>query len=113
MQNRVWSAGSSELFRSLANPWLDFLDAPQAVPLAAALNDDLEEQCVQSKGRFYGFGVVAPQDIDAACKELERIAEAPHLRGIILSTHGVGKYVNIYLIPIQTAMAQSMLKLVL
>ena len=79
---------------SLANPWLDFLPAAEAVPLASHLNDDLEESCAASGGRFYGFGVLPVQDVDAACAEAERIAKSSHLRGVIMSTHGRGAWLD-------------------
>lgn len=79
---------------SLANPWLDFLPAAEAVPLASHLNDDLEESCAASGGRFYGFGVLPVQDVDAACAEAERIAKSDHLRGVIMSTHGRGAWLD-------------------
>lgn len=79
---------------SLANPWLDFLHAGEAVPLASHLNDDLDAACAASGGRFYGFGVLPMQDVDAACAEVERIAASQHLRGVILSTHGRGQWLD-------------------
>ena len=44
-------------------------------------------------GRFYGFGVLPTTNIEASCKELEEIAKSSKLRGIILSTQGIGKFV--------------------
>lgn len=76
---------------SLANPWLDFLDAKEAPPMAALLNDDMEEQCQRSDGRFYGFGTLPTSSVEASCAELERIASMDRMRGIILSTHGLGE----------------------
>ena len=74
---------------SLANPWLDFLPKAEQVSLATDLNFDLQEVCDQSNGRLYGFGVI-PQDISAALCELKRIEMHSKLRGIILSTSGMG-----------------------
>lgn len=77
---------------SLANPWLDFLHASEAADAAKVMNDDMQEQCDKSNGRFYGFGVIpSAADVDESCKELERIAEMDRMRGIILSTHGLGE----------------------
>lgn len=74
---------------SLANPWLDFLPAPEQVEMAALLNDDMEGVCAASGGRLLAFGVV-PQQVDAAVAEMERLATLPHVRGLILSTAGLG-----------------------
>lgn len=74
---------------SLANPWLDFLPVREQVEMAALLNDDMESVCAGSSGRLLAFGVV-PQEVGAAVEELERLATLPHVRGIILSTAGLG-----------------------
>lgn len=74
---------------SLANPWLDFLPLQDQVAMATSLNKDVDELCKGSNGRFLAFGVV-PQQVDAAVDELERLATLPHLRGVILSTAGLG-----------------------
>lgn len=76
---------------SLANPWLDFLSAAEAPDMAKLMNDDMQNECDKSGGRFYGFGVLPTADIDASCAELERIASMERMRGIIFSTHGLGR----------------------
>eukprot|EP00742_Colponemidia_sp_Colp-10_P002030 GILJ01002167.1.p1 GENE.GILJ01002167.1~~GILJ01002167.1.p1 ORF type:complete len:381 (+),score=44.77 GILJ01002167.1:160-1143(+) len=76
---------------SLANPWLEFLDAKEAPPAAAALNEDLEKHCEDSGGRFYGFGVLPTANVTESVREVERISKLPHLRGVIIGTHGLGK----------------------
>ncbi|GMI26179.1 hypothetical protein TeGR_g4232 [Tetraparma gracilis] len=77
---------------SLANPWLDFLPADDAVAMATLLNDDLQEISSDSSGRIYGFGVLPTQDVAAACKEVERMSKsADKVRGVILGTSGAGK----------------------
>jgi len=92
---------------SLANPWLDFLSASEAIPLASHLNDDLNDSCVASNGRFYGFGVLPMQDVDAACAEVRRIAKASHLKGVIMSTHGRGNWLDDQaLLPVYQTLAE-------
>eukprot|EP01138_Halocafeteria_seosinensis_P005841 gb/GECG01005970.1/.p1 GENE.gb/GECG01005970.1/~~gb/GECG01005970.1/.p1 ORF type:complete len:393 (+),score=46.10 gb/GECG01005970.1/:1-1179(+) len=75
---------------SLANPWLDFLGPEEAPDVAKQLNADLNDACERSHGRFYGFGVLPTTNVEASCQELERIAKSSKLRGIILSTQGLG-----------------------
>lgn len=76
---------------SLANPWLDFLEPKEAVPLAKELNEEMDDICEGSNGRLYGFGVLpAHAGADAAARELQNIAKLKNVRGIILGTHGVG-----------------------
>lgn len=76
---------------SMANPWIDFVDADEAPALAGQLNDDLEAMCAASAGRLLGFGVLPLQRPDAAAAELKRLAGHPHLRGIIVGSAGRGK----------------------
>ncbi|SJX64834.1 related to 2-amino-3-carboxylmuconate-6-semialdehyde decarboxylase [Sporisorium reilianum f. sp. reilianum] len=94
---------------SLANPWLDFLDAPQAVTSAHECNADLEQYCceatelfarapgdshVEAARRIKAFGImplaegVDPTEI---VKSLEAIASSPSLCGAILGSRGLGK----------------------
>ncbi|TFK43697.1 hypothetical protein BDQ12DRAFT_643320 [Crucibulum laeve] len=88
---------------STANPWLDFLPAPQAHSLASELNNDLEEYCASSPDataqgysikRLYGFGLLplVPEISTSALLEIvQQISELPHLRGLIMGTRGIGK----------------------
>ncbi|KAJ9474536.1 2-amino-3-carboxymuconate-6-semialdehyde decarboxylase [Pseudozyma hubeiensis] len=94
---------------SLANPWLDFLDAPQAVTSAHECNADLEQYCsdasqlfassqesgaVEAGRRMKAFGImplaegVDPQQI---VESLGTIAKSPSLCGAILGSRGLGK----------------------
>jgi len=76
---------------SSANPWIDFVEPEEAPALAAQLNDDLEEICVQSNGRLLGFGVLALQRPETCAAELRRIAGHPHMKGIIIGSAGRGR----------------------
>ena len=77
---------------SLANPWLDFLPAQEAVRWAVAVNDDFERISAESGGRLFALGTLpSPAGVEACIAELERISKHPHIRGIILSTLGLGK----------------------
>ncbi|CAD7955308.1 unnamed protein product [Amoebophrya sp. A25] len=83
---------------SLANPWLDFLNAnaeevASAPKLARRLNADLESLCASEKAasRLYGFGILPTTAGGVACAEEVRshLSQLPHLRGVILGTTGV------------------------
>ncbi|THV08353.1 amidohydrolase 2 [Dendrothele bispora CBS 962.96] len=86
---------------STANPWLDFLPASQAHELALELNADLEQYCStgpdmtdSSVKRLYGFGLLplVPEITTTSLLEaVKQISEAPHLKGLIMGTRGVGK----------------------
>ena len=91
---------------SSANPWLDFLSAPEANSLAKELNEDLEEFCSSSPDldvppsggsrpikRLYGLGLLplvpeaSPSDV---LKTVTQISSLPHLKGVIMGTQGFG-----------------------
>lgn len=76
---------------SLANPWLDFLPADEALSAAQYINQDLEAICSDSKGKLYAFGTLpisaAPEDVVA---EIRRLDGLSHMRGVILGTSGRG-----------------------
>jgi len=87
---------------STANPWLDFLSAPEATEMATNLNTDLEEYCSTAPSpagsptlrRLYGMAllpIVPGVAVLAVLEEIERVAKLPHLRGIVLGTQGLGK----------------------
>ncbi|KAG8725359.1 hypothetical protein FRC09_001163 [Ceratobasidium sp. 395] len=87
---------------STANPWLDFLTAPEAPKLARQLNDDLEAYCSTGPSltsgpklqRLYGFGLLPLlPDVPASevTETIEQISQLPHLRGVIMGTKGLGK----------------------
>lgn len=76
---------------SLANPWLDFLSAKEALSAASQINDELNSICQESQGRLYAFAalpVSAPSGDVVA--EIERLQRLSHIRGIILGTTGLG-----------------------
>ena len=74
---------------SLANPWLEFISGKPAAALASALNDDLQKLGEDHPGRFLGFGALPMDDIDAACRELERLHTLDKMKGIIVSARGL------------------------
>lgn len=74
---------------SLANPWLDFLPANEAVQMASDLNNDLNDICT-SNSKFYGFGVLPTLSVEGSIKELQRIAGMKRMVGVILGTNGLG-----------------------
>ncbi|KAJ3929684.1 MAG: hypothetical protein NXY57DRAFT_922818 [Lentinula lateritia] len=86
---------------SFANPWLDFLSPPDAKSLAQDLNTDLEDYCATSPTlsfsslkRIYGLGLlplVPGISISSVLEAVSQIAKAPHLKGLIMGTKGLGK----------------------
>lgn len=87
---------------SSANPWLDFLPAPDAHKLAEELNTDMEDYCsagpslaaLPSAKRLYGFGLlplVPGASADTLVSTVAQISKLPHLKGVIMGTRGLGK----------------------
>lgn len=70
---------------SIGNPWVDCFDRAEAAEWATRLNEEVERVC-SSEERFGGLGVVALQNVGAACREAERIATSRHLRGMVIGT---------------------------
>ncbi len=79
---------------SVGNPWVDFMTPADAAYWATALNEELEDLCAASGGRFLGLGMVPLQDPAAAARELERIAALPHLRGAVIGTRPGGGHLD-------------------
>lgn len=75
---------------SLANPWLDFLSGSGAISVAQELNDELENICVNSNGRLFGFATLPVRNTEGTVAEIRRLKSLPHVRGVILGTPGAG-----------------------
>ncbi|GAA5929545.1 amidohydrolase family protein [Sporobolomyces koalae] len=92
---------------SLANPWLDFLEADEAVQAAYDLNVDLQEYCAATdeseptnffkpltKNRLYAFGslpLVPGISTDKILEAIKQVQELSYLRGVVMGTKGIGK----------------------
>ncbi|KAI7862814.1 hypothetical protein BDF14DRAFT_1876513 [Spinellus fusiger] len=79
---------------SLANPWLDFLPpTPHTLSIATEMNQAMEDMCSSeaAQGRLYAFGTLPISSVEGSIEEVKRIAQWPHLRGVIMGTMGCGK----------------------
>lgn len=76
---------------SLANPWLDFLPAQEALSAARQINDELNGICQESKGKLYAFAALpVSAHSSEVVAEIERLQRLSYIRGIILGTTGLG-----------------------
>lgn len=86
---------------SLANPWLDFLEASAAPGIARTINDDLGNSCAEFNTfslstahpdqKLYAFGTLplsAPPT--HVTSEIARLKALPHIKGVIMGTTGLG-----------------------
>ena len=77
---------------SLANPWLDFLDAAESGGLAESVNQEFSDMCGQHPGRLYFFATLPLTATLATVLASIRHAKAlKYCRGVILGTTGLGK----------------------
>jgi 2,3-dihydroxybenzoate decarboxylase len=78
----------------LTSPGVQVFDRVTAVAIAAASNDQLAEAIRRHPQRFAGLAAVAPQDPQAAAKELERSVRRLGLKGAVINSHTRGEYLD-------------------
>ncbi|KAH7328446.1 hypothetical protein B0I35DRAFT_473153 [Stachybotrys elegans] len=77
---------------SLANPWLDFVDAAESGAMATSVNHEFSSMCAQHHGRLFFFAALpltAPLDTIKA--SIDHAKGLKYCRGVILGTSGLGK----------------------
>jgi predicted TIM-barrel fold metal-dependent hydrolase len=79
---------------SLTMPGVQILDKMQAVELAKLANDRLAAAVKRNPSRFAGLGCFAPQDPQAAVKEMQRIINELKLNGFIINSHTNNLYLD-------------------
>lgn len=79
---------------SLTSPGVQIFDAPTAVALARAANDELAAAVAAHPTRFAGLAAIAPQNPRAAAAELERGVQSLKLKGAIVNSHTQGEYLD-------------------
>jgi 2,3-dihydroxybenzoate decarboxylase len=86
--------GIARQILSLTAPGVQVFDGATAVGLAESFNDQLAEAIAKHPDRFSGLAAVAPQDPQAAAKELERGVKKLGLKGAIVNSHTQGEYLD-------------------
>ena len=79
---------------SLTSPGVQIFDAPTAVSLARAANDELAAAIAAHPTRYAGLAAISPQNPAAAAKELERGVRELGLKGAIVNSHTHGEYLD-------------------
>ena len=79
---------------SLTAPGVQIFDRETAVALAQSSNDQLAEAIRRHPQRFAGLAAIAPQDPEAAARELERGVRTLGLKGAIVNSHTHGEYLD-------------------
>ncbi|HUN26666.1 MAG TPA: amidohydrolase family protein [Steroidobacteraceae bacterium] len=75
-------------------PGPQILPREQAVAMAALANDQLAQACRSHPERFTGMAACAPQDPNAAAREIERAVGKLGLRAVIINSHIQGEYLD-------------------
>jgi 2,3-dihydroxybenzoate decarboxylase len=86
-------AGIDKAILSLTSPGVQVMDKETAVSFAAYSNDWLVDGMKKAPDRFYGLTAVAPQDPEAAAREIER-GHKLGLKGVIINSHTFGEYLD-------------------
>lgn len=85
---------------SLANPWLDFLEAHDAPKWATTVNDDMDAMCAKSNAehssgqtlKLFAFGTLPLRaSPDKIREEIEHLSKCKYMKGVIMGTTGLGK----------------------
>ena len=79
---------------SITGPGVQAFDATLGTELATLANDTLAKAIARHPDRYAGLGAVAPQDPQAAAREVKRVMEELHLGGIIINSHTHGEYLD-------------------
>ena len=88
------ATGISMQILSLTAPGVQIFDADTAVGLARDSNDELAAAIAKHPTRFAGLAALAPQNPQAAAKELERAVSKLGLKGAIVNSHTHGEYLD-------------------
>lgn len=79
---------------SLAMPGVQMFDKDKAVAFAKISNDRLKEAIDKNPKRFAGLAAFAPQDANAAAKEMERAINSLKLNGFLINSHTMNRYLD-------------------
>lgn len=92
--NEMDEAGIDMQVLSLSFPSVEFFSPGEAVTAAMTVNDEIAGIVARYPKRFASFAVVAPQDPEAACRELERAVKTLGLKGTLITGNIGGEYLD-------------------
>lgn len=79
---------------SLASTGVQMFDADTGTALATLANDVLAEAIARNPTRYAGLASFAPQDPQAAAREIERAMTKLGYNGVIVNSHTFGEYLD-------------------
>jgi 2,3-dihydroxybenzoate decarboxylase len=87
-------AGIDMQVLALTSPGVQVMDAATAVSFARTANDFLADAIKRHPTRFAGMLAVAPQDPQAAAKEIERGVTKLGIHSVVINSHTKGEYLS-------------------
>ena len=87
-------AGIDHQVIALTAPGVQVMDKDTAVSFARLANDQLAQAVRRHPTRFTGMIAVAPQDPQAAAKEIERGVNQLGMHSVIINSHTQGEYLS-------------------
>ena len=88
------AAGLDMAILALTSPGVQVMPKAEAVEFAAYANDWLADAISRHPTRYAGLAACAPQDPEAAAKEIERGVSKLGLNGVIINSHTQGEYLD-------------------
>ncbi|MBA1204831.1 amidohydrolase [Pseudomonas capeferrum] len=88
------AAGIDMQVLSLTSPGVQIMDRAEAVSFAGQSNDWLADAISRHPTRLAGLAAVAPQDPQAAAREIQRGVTELGLKGVIINSHTHGEYLS-------------------
>jgi len=79
---------------AITAPGPNVLPKAEAVALSTLANDQLAEACRKHPDKFTGMAACAPQDPQAAAKEIERAVTKLGMKAVIVNSHIQGEYLD-------------------
>ena len=78
----------------ITSPGVQAFDAALGTELAIVANDTLAAAIARRPSRFAGLAAVAPQDPQAAAREIQRAIGTLKLGGVIINSHTYGEFLD-------------------
>jgi 2,3-dihydroxybenzoate decarboxylase len=88
------AAGIDRQILALTCPGVQIMEKHDAVEFAIYSNDWLADGITRHPDRYSGLAACAPQDAEAAAKEIERSVKQLGLKGVIINSHTGGEYLD-------------------
>src|SRR5205085_6219022 len=88
------ASGITKQLVFLTAPGVQVFDSPTAVALARDANDELSAATKRHPARYAALAAIAPQDVAAAVKELERGVQQLGMKGAVVNSHTQGAYLD-------------------